>query len=85
MSIVPASSYSWFENYGFYKKRHLFFGTHCRIAVKLDIINLSMQFKQSQSQVFNKFQPNPVEAGETWNFILKLPSSYYLTNGPVLC
>ena len=29
MSIVPASSYSWFENDAFYKKRHLFFGTPC--------------------------------------------------------
>ena len=29
MSIVQASSYSWFENDGFYKKRHLFFGTPC--------------------------------------------------------
>ena len=27
MSIVPASSFFWFENDGFYKKRHLFFWT----------------------------------------------------------
>ena len=29
MSIVPAVSYSRFENDGFYEKRHLFFGTPC--------------------------------------------------------
>ena len=29
MSIVPASSYSWSKNDGFYKKRHMFFGTPC--------------------------------------------------------
>ena len=36
MSIVPAFSYSWFENDGFYKKRHLFFGTPCTIVISQD-------------------------------------------------
>ena len=40
MSIVPASSYSWFENDGFYKKRHLFFGTPCRIFQPHQIVVL---------------------------------------------
>ena len=30
MSVVPASSYSWFENDVFYKKRHLFFSRGTR-------------------------------------------------------
>ena len=30
MSIVLASTYIWFKSYGFYKKRHQFFGTPCR-------------------------------------------------------
>ena len=39
MSTVPASSYSWSKNYGFFKTRHQFFGTPC-------IYNLILWYNQ---------------------------------------
>ena len=37
VSIEPASSYSWFGNYSFYKKRQLFFETPCSTKTTLKV------------------------------------------------